>query len=71
MLSKWQPGEYCERCQNTGEVDCHCGGDLCVCGREEIECPRCHGRSAEPYFGAMDDDDVDYDGPAGDPGVTR
>ncbi|WP_182466801.1 hypothetical protein [Sphingomonas gilva] len=23
---------WCETCHNTGEVDCYCGGDLCVCG---------------------------------------
>lgn len=25
---------YCDTCHNTGEVDCYCGGDLCVCGGE-------------------------------------
>jgi hypothetical protein len=25
------PDDYCEHCQNTGEIDCNCGGDLCVC----------------------------------------
>lgn len=34
---------YCDTCQNTGYVDCHCGGDLCVCGAGEIECPVCGG----------------------------
>lgn len=34
------PG-HCERCYNTGEVDCYCGGDLCACGREIYPCPRC------------------------------
>ena len=23
--------EYCDHCKNTGEIDCYCGGDLCVC----------------------------------------
>jgi hypothetical protein len=32
---------YCATCNNTGYIDCHCGGDLCVCGQEEIECPEC------------------------------
>lgn len=57
-LAAWNPGEYCDRCNNTGEVDCHCGGDLCVCGRQELICPRCGGGSGldagEP--GAYDDD---------------
>ena len=53
--AKWQRGEYCDRCQNTGEVDCYCGGDLCVCGQQEIACPRCHGDSALPFDGFEDD----------------
>lgn len=36
-----EPG-YCDECQNTGTVGCYCGGDLCVCGEEELPCPRCH-----------------------------
>lgn len=39
-----EPG-YCERCCNTGEVDCYCGGDLCACGDETRPCPVCHGDS--------------------------
>ncbi len=34
----------CPRCSGWGEIDCHCGGDLCCCtnyGQEE--CPMCHG----------------------------
>ena len=27
---------YYDRCQNMGTVDCLCGGDMCVCGDEEI-----------------------------------
>lgn len=34
---------YCDTCQNTGSIDCLCGGDLCVCGREEFPCPDCEG----------------------------
>lgn len=37
------PQGYCDTCQDTGYIDCHCGGDLCVCGEEEIECPDCGG----------------------------
>lgn len=33
----------CDRCCGHGEVDCHCGGDLCVCGAGEIDCPVCLG----------------------------
>lgn len=33
----------CFRCDGVGEVPCHCGGDLCVCGAEDIDCPSCHG----------------------------
>lgn len=33
---------YCERCYNTGELDCYCGGDLCVCDRHgTYPCPDC------------------------------
>lgn len=42
--------EYCGYCNNQGYIDCHCGGDICVCGEDERECPMCHG------FG--NDDDV-------------
>lgn len=30
-------------CGGTGHVDCHCGGDLCVCHHhgQEVECPGC------------------------------
>lgn len=32
--------EYCATCGNTGYVDCHCGGDLCVCRwNGERPCP--------------------------------
>lgn len=34
--------EYCEHCHNTGELDCHCGGDLCVCSNNgTYPCPHC------------------------------
>lgn len=34
---------WCERCHNTGELDCHCGGDLCVCTNYgTYPCPDCH-----------------------------
>lgn len=35
------PG-YCTHCQNTGWVDCYCGGDLCICENNgEEPCPYC------------------------------
>lgn len=38
------PKPWCERCHNTGEVDCHCGCDLCVCENNGSEpCPACGG----------------------------
>lgn len=33
----------CFRCDGSGEVQCHCGGDLCFCGQEDIPCPACGG----------------------------
>jgi hypothetical protein len=33
---------WCEACQNTGSLDCCCGGDLCVClNHGEYPCPHC------------------------------
>ena len=33
---------WCETCHNLGFIDCHCGGDLCVCcNNGEISCPAC------------------------------
>lgn len=53
---KWKPGDYCDRCNNTGEIDCHCGGDLCICGADTLECPQCGGRD-----GPCDEYPDDYD----------
>lgn len=39
--------EWCDACQDTGEVDCLCGGDLCVCGAETMPCPRCEGNPVD------------------------
>lgn len=34
--------EYCHVCNNTGWVNCYCGGDLCVCENQgEEPCPKC------------------------------
>ena len=34
----------CPRCNGMGEVDCHCGGDLCVCENYgSAICPLCCG----------------------------
>ncbi len=44
------PTGWCDACQNTGWIDCHCGGDLCVCENNgEMECPLCHGDSVDWY----------------------
>lgn len=48
---------WCEHCQNTGELDCFCGGDLCVCEHNgTYPCPYCEN-------GAASDDEEDYDYP--------
>lgn len=44
MSLDFRPG-YCTECQNTGTVECYCGGDLCVCGEYETPCPMCGGES--------------------------
>ena len=34
--------EWCWTCCGTGDVDCFCGGDLCVCAHHgTMPCPRC------------------------------
>lgn len=34
----------CPRCNGDQVVNCHCGGDLCVCDNEgEMPCPFCGG----------------------------
>lgn len=34
----------CPRCSGFGTIDCHCGGDLCVCENYgERDCPLCYG----------------------------
>ena len=34
--------DFCYTCQNSGYVDCHCGGDLCFCLYQgEKPCPKC------------------------------
>jgi hypothetical protein len=58
MTIAYKPGDYCDECQNTGMVECYCGGDLCVCGQQEMDCPVCKGASAEDY----DDDLYEYSG---------
>lgn len=43
----------CPRCSGWGHVDCHCGGDLCVCTNYgEAMCPLCHGEGevSEDYY---------------------
>jgi len=46
---------YCSECNNTGWLDCYCGGDLCVCENNgEYPCPYCDG-------GAACDDDCDLE----------
>lgn len=34
---------YAESCGGSGYLDCHCGGDQCVCHHhgQEVECPGC------------------------------
>lgn len=51
----YEDGEFCScpRCQGDGFVNCHCGGDLCVCENYgDAPCPVCHGEgevTAERY----------------------
>ena len=35
---------WCEECQGLGEIECDCGGDLCVClNYGTRDCPKCGG----------------------------
>ena len=44
----------CPRCDGMGSIDCHCGGDLCVCENYgETTCPLCGDTGEIPR--------VDYD----------
>lgn len=39
----YDDGDYCDRCYGTGDLDCHCGGDLCVCQNNgTYPCPECN-----------------------------
>jgi hypothetical protein len=33
---------YCDKCGNTGIINCFCGGDFCVCGDPEPPCQCCY-----------------------------
>ena len=56
---------YADTCGGTGYLDCHCGGDLCVCHHhgQEVECPGCRDclDGADGDFGTDDYDPEDYD----------
>ena len=44
-------------CAGTGQLTCHCGGDLCVCHNHgEVECFGCPDCDDQ---GDFDDDDYD------------
>lgn len=50
MSLDFSPG-YCTHCQNTGWLDCFCGGDLCVCENNgEYPCHYCEGDGGEDDF---------------------
>lgn len=50
-------GYYCEECHNTGELDCYCGGDLCICTNYGVyPCPHCDGGTRDDEY----EDDIDF-----------
>jgi hypothetical protein len=50
---------WCAACQGTGTVDCHCGGDLCVCDNYgEMDFWKCGGVCD------IDEDAIDDDPPS-------
>jgi hypothetical protein len=49
MSLDFSPG-YCSHCNNTGYLDCYCGGDLCVCENNgEYPCPYCDGGEGDDF----------------------
>ena len=50
---------YCGECQNSGVIDCYCGGDMCVCGEQEVLCPVCGGLSSDMAHDEQWEDDPD------------
>lgn len=41
---------YCHHCNNTGWVNCYCGGDLCVCENQgEEPCFACEGAEDDEF----------------------
>lgn len=55
---------YCATCNNTGEIDCYCGGDLCVCENNGVEpCPDCDGGF---MCDEIEDDDIEEGFDAGE-----
>jgi hypothetical protein len=58
MSLDFSPG-WCAHCQNTGHVNCYCGGDLCICENNgEEPCPFCDGTGDDFY---CDDVEEGYD----------
>ena len=63
MSLDFSPG-WCSHCQNTGSVECYCGGDLCICDNYgEEPCPFCDGGSG---FYCDDPDDIEEEYDAGE-----
>lgn len=43
------------RCGGSGILNCHCGGDLCVCGNfGEVYCEGCSDCEFEDFEGEVD-----------------
>ncbi len=37
-------GNWCEHCGGSGETECYCGGDFCICDNYGVAvCPYCEG----------------------------
>lgn len=50
-----------DSCHGTGVLDCHCGGDLCVCHHHgETDCVGCHDCEGDEWD---EWDDYEEDGP--------
>ena len=54
--------DFEENCGGGGYIDCHCGGDFCVCHNHGgYDCPGCPDCEEERDYDWQDDyDDEDY-----------
>lgn len=50
---------WCDYCCGLGTIECLCGGDQCVCGLQEYECPVCGGVPPSDFDEFDEDEDAE------------